>query len=208
MAPLVTGHWLLLIFATKLHRSYRKRWVSKMNSALGQKYYARASWAGLSIEMTVPSYLPNELRCIEVVRWCKWGNRSIYQCKSLWSTWQWGVNLYFTGFLIRFSEMWMTLPHKVQYKVSWKNLLILLFWPNDSPRWMWTQDSDSILAVTNEEMEISFKGGNSEWKFSFSLLSNSGSTQTCRPALTFCSGRRGFQAENFIFSAKVLLSLG
>lgn len=76
-----------------------------------------------------------------MVRWCQWGNRNVYQCKSMWSMWLWGVNLYFTGFLIKFSEMWMLLPHKVQYKVSWKNLLIVLFWP----KWPPQMDMDSRL---------------------------------------------------------------
>lgn len=85
------------------------------------------------------------------------------------------MNSYFTGFLIKFPEMWMKLPHIMQYKVSWKNSLTFLFWPNDSPRWMWNQDADPILPVPSEEMEISVKGGNSERKFlSLSLLSNEG----------------------------------
>lgn len=73
--------------------------------------------------------------------------------------------------------MWMKLPQIMQYKASWKNLLIFLFWPNDFPRFMWKQDANPILPVPHEEMEISVS---SEWKFfSLSLLSSVGSTQMC-----------------------------
>lgn len=103
----------------------------------------------------------------------------------------------------------MTLPHVMQYKVSWKNLLILLFGPNDSSRRTLSQDAGPILPLSNEEMEINVRGRNSEWKFfSLSFLSKVGSAQTLKAALGFRSGGGGFQVVNSIFSAKSLLSPG
>lgn len=122
-----------------------------------------------------------------------------------WRAWLWGMNSYFTGFLIKISRNMDEVATSNAISGILEELVNL--GSNDSSRWMWNWDPGPIFSVKWRNGN-KCESGNSKWEFfSLSLLSNVGSAPTLKAALGFHSGGGGFQ-ENSILSAKSLLSPG